>query len=166
MLRRNGDVQHVDGWIVQQFQVAFANAGNGVTSRHPGCVLSITGCNGNGVESGTPVADEMTIVDDKSAAENPDAKILAVGSWWRIAHIFVHHKQILSAVRDPTSKALRGRSAGICHRGSCTYFLLELLDGTVRTFRKLLQDDSQVFLLRSRPVPVIRPATHSAMSPK
>ncbi len=91
MLRGNGNVQNFDGRIVQQFLVTIADAGDGVASRHLGGFLPAPRCDGTGIESQTPVADEMAIVDDKSAAENPYAEILSLRRRRRIAQLIVRH---------------------------------------------------------------------------
>ena len=92
MLRRNGNIQHFNAGVIQQFLVVFADAGNGVASRHEGRVIAAAGCDGDWIEAGAPVAYKMAIVDDKPASENPDAEVFPLRCRRKIAQLMVLHR--------------------------------------------------------------------------
>ena len=84
VLRRNSDVQHLDGRVSDQFLIGVVNAGNRMTGRHLSRFFPAAGGDGDRVESRAAITHEMAIVDDKSGAENSDAEIFFAGNRRRI----------------------------------------------------------------------------------
>ena len=70
-----------------------ADTGDLVTRRYLGGTVAAARGNGNGIEAGAPIADEMAIVDDEATAEDPDTEILSVRCGRRIAQQIVEHME-------------------------------------------------------------------------
>lgn len=76
---RHGDIENLDIRIVEKLFVVFVDGGNSMAVPDASGVLEGAGCNCDGIEASLAIGDEMTIIDNKTASENADAKIFSAG---------------------------------------------------------------------------------------
>ena len=76
---RDSDVEHFNGSVVQELLVACVDFFDAVAVSHFLGVLAMTRGNCDWIEASFAVGDEVAIIHDEAAAEDPDAKILPPG---------------------------------------------------------------------------------------
>ena len=76
--RRHRNVQHLNGRIVEQLLRPVIDSRDSMPLRDFLRAGARSRRDGDGIESGLPISDEVTVIDDESGAENADAKISPV----------------------------------------------------------------------------------------